>query len=234
MYLYGARFGFLLPSCFSKKREIFSYIKYDIIYYCFIYCLDSNSEITMFPQPTEDEIQFILDALAEYLTVKVRRSDVKSAWSGIRPLALDPNENDTSNALRDHVVHVDGDGVITITGGKWTTYRLMAQDAIDCAVKSAKFEHVKPCSTASMKLVGAAGWSPALFTEVAQNYTVPHRPGAIDTRVAKYLAAAYGGSQVVSDLASWLSVNGPQAIQPVAHSVALTAFVAMLSFCTLL
>ena len=48
------------------------------------------------------------------------------------------------------------------------------------------------------------------------------------------LAAAYGGSQVVSDLASWLSVNGPQAIQPVAHSVALTAFVAMLSFCTLL
>ena len=48
------------------------------------------------------------------------------------------------------------------------------------------------------------------------------------------LAAAYGGSQVVSDLASWLSVNGPQAIQPVAHSVALTAFVVMLSFCTLL
>ena len=48
------------------------------------------------------------------------------------------------------------------------------------------------------------------------------------------LAAAYGGSQVVSDLASWLSVNGPQVIQPVAHSVALTAFVAMLSFCTLL
>jgi len=158
----------------------------------FVHCSDSNSEITMFPQPTEDEIQFILDALAEYLTVKVRRSDVKSAWSGIRPLALDPNETDTSNALRDHVVHVDEDGVITITGGKWTTYRLMAQDAVDCAVQSAKFEHVKPCKTASLKLVGAAGWSPALFTEVAQNYTVPHRPGAIDTRVAKYLAASYG------------------------------------------
>lgn len=147
----------------------------------------------MFPQPTESEVQFILDALSEYLTVKVRRSDVKSAWSGIRPLALDPKASDTSNALRDHVVTVDHDGVVTITGGKWTTYRLMAKDAIDYAVKTNHLESLaQPCKTESLKLVGAAGWSPALFTEVAQNYTVPHRPGAIDTRVAKYLAASYG------------------------------------------
>ncbi|EFN54037.1 hypothetical protein CHLNCDRAFT_136099 [Chlorella variabilis] len=91
---------------------------------------DSSTEVTMRPQPTEEEIQFILDAISDYLTVKVRRSDVQSAWSGIRPLALDPNASD--------------------------------------------------------------GYYPALFTEVAQNYTVPHRPGAIDTRVAKYLVAAYG------------------------------------------
>lgn len=45
----------------------------------------------MRPQPTEEEIQFILDAIGEYLTVKVRRGDVKSAWSGIRPLAIDPH-----------------------------------------------------------------------------------------------------------------------------------------------
>ena len=152
---------------------------------------DSSSEITMRPQPTEDEIQFILEAISEYLTVKVRRSDVKSAWSGIRPLAIDPNAADTASALRDHIVTVDADGVVTVTGGKWTTYRLMAQDAVDAAAAAGRLSP-RPCVTERVRLIGAEGWSPALFTEVAQNYTVPHRPGAIDTRVAKYLAAAYG------------------------------------------
>lgn len=147
---------------------------------------DASCDVTMRPQPTEEEIQFILDALSGYLTVKVRRGDVKSAWSGIRPLALDPHAADTSNALRDHIVTVDNDGMVTITGGKWTTYRLMAKDAVDAISEN------KTCTTDTIKLIGAHGWSPALFTEVAQNYTVPHRPGAIDTRVAKYLAASYG------------------------------------------
>lgn len=147
---------------------------------------DASCDVTMRPQATEEEIQFILDALSGYLTVKVRRGDVKSAWSGIRPLALDPNAGDTSNALRDHIVTVENDGIITITGGKWTTYRLMAKDAVDRIAKD------RACVTDTIKLIGAHGWTPALFTEVAQNYTVPHRPGAIDTRVAKYLAASYG------------------------------------------
>lgn len=70
----------------------------------------------MQPVPTEEEIQFILDAISEYLTVDVRRSDVMSAWSGIRPLAMDPNSVDTASASRDHVVTKDPDGLITVTG----------------------------------------------------------------------------------------------------------------------
>ena len=73
-------------------------------------------------------------------------------------------------------------------GGKWTTYRRMAQDAIDEVVKSGKVGAYNECRTVRMPLVGALGYSPALFTEVAQNYIVPHRPGAIDTNVAKHLA----------------------------------------------
>ena len=176
---------------------------------------DSSSAITMRPQPSEQEIQFILDSIAEYLTVKVRRSDVKSAWSGIRPLAVDPNHSaqDTAGALRDHVVTMDPDGLITVTGGKWTTYRLMAQDAVDAVVKRLVHKNttvlaVGPCVTEKYKLVGAAGWSPGLFTEVAQNYTVPHRPGAIDTRVAKYLASAYGDrAQDITHLAEDLKLG---------------------------
>jgi glycerol-3-phosphate dehydrogenase len=156
---------------------------------------DAPCEVTMRPKATEEDIKFILDALDSYLSVKVRRSDVKSAWSGIRPLALDPNEQDTSNALRDHVVFVEKDGMVTITGGKWTTYRLMAQDAVDKITDS-------PCRTHSLKLVGAHGYHPSLFTEVAQSYIVPHRRGAIDTRVAKYLGCSYGDrAKVVTDIA---------------------------------
>jgi glycerol-3-phosphate dehydrogenase len=119
---------------------------------------------------------------------------VKSAWSGLRPLAVDPGAADSASALRDHVVAVSPGGLVTVAGGKWTTYRLMAEDAIDKAVQVGGLEaKARPCATAHLPLVGAAGWSPALFTEVAQGYRVPHRAGAIDTRVAKHLAGAYGG-----------------------------------------
>lgn len=77
---------------------------------------------------------------------------------------------------------------LSSAGGKWTTYRLMAQDAIDAAVKNAGLSTALPCSTTGLRLVGGHGFNDALFTEVAQSYVVPHRPGAIDTRVAKHLA----------------------------------------------
>ena len=64
----------------------------------------------------------------------------------------------------------------------------MAQDAIDAAVKNAGLSTAQPCSTTGLRLVGGHGFNDALFTEVAQSYVVPHRPGAIDTRVAKHLA----------------------------------------------
>lgn len=73
-------------------------------------------------------------------------------------------------------------------GGKWTTYRLMAQDAIDKALATGVMRAAGPCRTHNLPLVGAAGYTPALFTDVAQHYKVPHRPGAIDTNVARYLA----------------------------------------------
>ena len=70
----------------------------------------------MQPRPKEEEICFILEAISEYLTVDVRRSDVLSTWAGIRPLATDPNAHDTASASRDHIATVDPDGLLTITG----------------------------------------------------------------------------------------------------------------------
>lgn len=64
----------------------------------------------------------------------------------------------------------------------------MAEDAIDKIAEDGKVQVRGECCTTHLPLVGAHGFSPALFTEVAQNYIVPHRPGAIDTNVAKHLA----------------------------------------------
>lgn len=83
---------------------------------------DAPTTLTHTPRPTAKEVDFILATLGEYLDKAPGRADVLSAWSGIRPLAADPSKGSTENITRDHVLTVDN-GVVTITGGKWTTYR---------------------------------------------------------------------------------------------------------------
>ncbi|KAL3520755.1 hypothetical protein ACH5RR_018904 [Cinchona calisaya] len=160
---------------------------------------DSNTPITMLPEPHEDEIEFILDAISDYLNVKVRRTDVLSAWSGIRPLAMDPKAKNTESISRDHVVSEDYPGLVTITGGKWTTYRSMAEDALDAAIKSGKLNPTNKCLTYDIQLIGADGWDPASFTVLSQQYMRMKRtysgkvvPGVMDTAAAKHLSHAYG------------------------------------------
>lgn len=163
---------------------------------------DSAAALSMRPEPNEEEIQFILDAISDYLTVKVRRSDVMSAWSGIRPLATDPNikGTDTSSISRDHVICVDPDGLVTVTGGKWTTYRSMAEDAVNAAVKTGDLKPAQDCLTHGLPLMGAYGWDPAFFTVLSQTYLRMKRsyggkivPGAMDSAAAKHLVDSYGG-----------------------------------------
>ncbi|XWS66200.1 hypothetical protein CRYUN_Cryun05aG0179500 [Craigia yunnanensis] len=160
---------------------------------------DSNTSITPLPEPHEDEIQFILGAICDYLNVKVRRTDVLSAWSGIRPLAVDPNAKSTESISRDHVVSEDYPGLVTITGGKWTTYRSMAEDAVNAAIKSGKLSPSNECITSNLRLIGGDGWEPSFFTVLAQQYIRMKKsyggkvvPRVMDTAAAKHLSHAYG------------------------------------------
>ncbi|KAH7463178.1 hypothetical protein KRP22_001786 [Phytophthora ramorum] len=120
---------------------------------------DSQSEITMLPSPTKEEVDFIIDEANRYLAKDVTRNDVKSAWSGIRPLVKDPRHADGSTAKisREHVVEVSDSNMVTIAGGKWTTYRRMAQDAIDKLVETVPEIKTKasPCKTRDVGIIGA-------------------------------------------------------------------------------
>ena len=101
---------------------------------------DKPCDITFNSSPTEADIQFILKEIKKYLNpdVNVRRGDVLSAWSGIRPLVLDPSKPNTESIARNHIIDESKSGLITIAGGKWTTSRSMAEETVDYAVKTNK------------------------------------------------------------------------------------------------
>uniref|UniRef100_A0A8B9VTV0 Glycerol-3-phosphate dehydrogenase n=1 Tax=Anas zonorhyncha TaxID=75864 RepID=A0A8B9VTV0_9AVES len=147
---------------------------------------DSPTDVTSHPIPTEEDINFILNEVRNYLSVdvEVRRGDVLAAWSGIRPLVTDPNSKDTQSISRNHVVTVSDSGLVTIAGGKWTTYRAMAQDTIDAAIQAHDL-NAGSSKTIGLQLQGAEDWSPTLYIRLVQDY-------GLESEVAQHLASTYG------------------------------------------
>jgi glycerol-3-phosphate dehydrogenase len=107
------------------------------------------------PLPYEQEIEFVLETAGEYLSRPPKRGDVLSVYVGIRPLvkAAGSDATKTSALSRDHTIHIDASGLLTIVGGKWTTYRHMAEDAVNHAATLGKLED-KPCVTRDLHIHG--------------------------------------------------------------------------------
>lgn len=149
---------------------------------------DKPDPIEQNPIPSEEEIGFILDEVRKYISpeYKMTRDHVRSAWKGLRPLVKDPEATDTQSLVRNHMINVSPSGLLTIAGGKWTTYREMAQQTVDRALTEYGLEHkAGPCQTEDTRLLGAHLWHPTLFVNLIQRYN-------IDTDVAQYLAQNYG------------------------------------------
>lgn len=109
------------------------------------------------PSPFKEEIDFILTESARYLRRAPQRTDVKSVWVGLRPLVKpqDDDGDNTKGLSREHTVLVSRSGLVTVTGGKWTTYRAMAEDVLSqCAAKSL-IENRSAGVTVHLKLIGA-------------------------------------------------------------------------------
>ncbi|XP_042613838.1 glycerol-3-phosphate dehydrogenase, mitochondrial-like isoform X2 [Cyprinus carpio] len=148
---------------------------------------DTPTEVTAHPIPLEDDINFILSEVRNYLSpdVEVRRGDVLAAWSGIRPLVTDPNSKDTQSICRNHIVNISDSGLVTIAGGKWTTYRSMAEETLDAAIKAHNLS-AGPSRTVGLMLDGGKDWTPTLYIRLVQDY-------GLENEVAQHLAATYGG-----------------------------------------
>ena len=104
------------------------------------------------PRPTDDEVDFILETAGRYLTRKPQRKDILSAFAGIRPLVKTGASN-TASLARDHTLRLEEPGLVTITGGKWTTYRSMAEACVDYVTKLAGLPR-RVCTTRDLPLHG--------------------------------------------------------------------------------
>ena len=147
-----------------------------------------------YPNPEQEpileakEIDFLLETLQPFLATKVTTLDVTAGFGGLRPLLAphthSENSTTTKTMLRDHEVEIDpGSGLISLLGGKWTTYRLMAKDTIDAACRLQKIE--TKCSTEKHLLVGADGWNDRLASQLQATFGLEHD-------VCSHLSQKYG------------------------------------------
>lgn len=131
-------------------------------------------EIVREPIALSEEVDFILGETARYLDRPPARDDVKSVWAGLRPL-IEPGGGrvarmGTSGLNREHKVIVSDSGLVSVAGGKWTTYRSMAQDVLSQCEEASLLPSLPPCRTENLLLVGADPTHPAPTMTSARLY----------------------------------------------------------------
>jgi len=89
------------------------------------------------PRPLHQEIEFLMEHASRYLETSIQRTDLRSCFAGLRPLVKSSSTSTTARLSRDHVIHTSGSGLVSISGGKWTTFRRMGADVVTVAIRSA-------------------------------------------------------------------------------------------------
>jgi glycerol-3-phosphate dehydrogenase len=119
------------------------------------------------PRPLEHEIDFLLEHAARYLTIRPTRDDVLCLFAGQRPLVAATSGQRTASLSRDHRILVSASGLVTLAGGKWTTYRQMGEELIDKAAEVAGLPH-RTSTTRQLRLHGCLG--PSVGGDAADYY----------------------------------------------------------------
>jgi glycerol-3-phosphate dehydrogenase len=146
---------------------------------------DVPARLSDTPEASEAEIDFILNQLSKYFSVRVSRENVLAAWAGLRPLVSPTSHGATSQISREHYLERLASGLITITGGKWTTYRVMAEETVDFCLKHIGDHTRGPSRTSTIRLTGAGEYQADMADQLAHSFQW-------DPLTAKYLARTYG------------------------------------------
>ncbi len=168
------------------------------------------------PRPFREELEFILGESARYLSRAPRREEIRSLWVGLRPLVkpVGDDAEATKSISREHTVLVSKTGLVTVTGGKWTTYRAMAEDVLEKCFAAGLLARTPAGVTANLPLVGApaAGAKPTSIsaapglhlygTEAAEVASIPgdrHLGGGLTAAMVRF-AARHEYARTVEDV----------------------------------
>lgn len=121
--------------------------------YCLIGTTDNKTIYEENPKVKEFEIKYLLKEVNKYFNKPLTKGDILSSWSGIRPL-VKSDKSSTQQMVREHILNLSKSGLLSIVGGKWTTYRKMAQETIDFLINNNILEKKDVCKTKEFKLVG--------------------------------------------------------------------------------
>jgi glycerol-3-phosphate dehydrogenase len=167
-------------------------------------------EATLEPRAFDTEVAFILETAALYLHKAPTRADVLSVFAGVRPLVRAGDSRITAALSRDHTIHIDTSGLLTTAGGKWTTYRHMAEDTVDHAIDFARLPE-KPCVTKELHVHG--------FVEKAAN---GDRLGLYGSDAAAIQELERADGQLAASLDDAIPCTGAQVVWAVRHEFART------------
>lgn len=188
--------------------------------------VDAPGPVPDVPESTEEEIRFLLDVVNRALETELTRQDVLGTFAGLRPL-VDSGDGDTADLSREHAVLTAESGLITITGGKLTEYRLMAEQAVDLVVERTGIA-AAPCRTADLPLVGAPGHPEAVQPASAQPAPAPAvglLPASLVARFGQESAAVVAASRLdrpLEQVADGIDVTRAEFSFAVTHECALT------------
>jgi glycerol-3-phosphate dehydrogenase len=177
------------------------------------------------PACTPEDVDYLLEAANNVTTSRLTRDDVTGVWAGLRPLLAPPAKGGhvserTADLSRRHTVHTSDHGVVTVTGGKLTTYRKMAQDTVDAVVHQlGETPKTRPCVTKSLRLIGATS---APRDPVAAARPHAHLLGRYGTESPAVLALAEGRPELLQPVMDGLPYTGAELLYAVREEMAQT------------
>jgi glycerol-3-phosphate dehydrogenase len=179
----------------------------------------ADGDIPDVPEPSESEIWFLLDIIGAVFARPLRRDDVVGAFAGLRPLLA--AEGSTADLSRRHAVLESPTGVVTIVGGKLTTYRRMAEHAVDAAVRIGALT-AAPCRTRDLPLVGAADRTVLAALEAPERLV---RRYGTEAFAVLHNARAHGFAdhELLAPVAEGVSVTPAELLWGLTHEGALDA-----------
>ncbi len=142
--------GILIPR--TRDGRVLFVLPY--LDYCLAGTTDEEGTLEEDPRPKEEEIDYLLEHLNGTFDLQVERNSILAAFAGLRPLIRKPGAHSTAELVREYLTELSPGGMLTITGGKWTSYRAMAEAAVDKAL-DALGEAPRPCRTRDYPVVGS-------------------------------------------------------------------------------